>query len=631
MIAHCAVAILEAHDNDSEEHPMQAQAVPGESGSFPERPSRGQDAALVVPGLIQTLTDPVPRVRSQAAAGLGHIGAPARDAVPVLIQALGDTDANVRVHVAEALGKIKADPEHVVPCLLRALRDEHERVRSFAAAALGRFGGEASSAVASLLKALDDVDWNVRVHAAAALGRIGGATERVVRRLIERLNDEHERVRSHSAAALGALGAAARSAVPPLLAALGDEDGNVRAHAAAALGRIRRDPECVIPRLAENLSDEHERTGSCAAVGLDAFGASTGGSAPRPQEAPNADDSYVGAQPPPVLQEALSRDHTAEEETAKPERGDTPRDEVLALLRAIAFNLENLLPHVNETFFDSTVDDPAEVRELMSNWPTPAIRHAMGRLGETGVNAIKGDMARLRRLGFPVPRQWVEAKLLGEVSAHGEHSAGTEGCTVSLRAFVGAREAVKALLADVEYQIWELENAPAPGTPSAKLRVFVEDIDSFDRIKNVAPRDVAHRLRNGHVDLLEDTIKEALVSILAVPLKPRDHGGEKNDLLADVTLRGERVTAAFVLKGRGTRGQLTIKKCGDDGGQIVRLFDAPAELFVVQHVGPVHEELIRDLEQKTQLLSLCGHRAWYCIIDGQDTARLLQAYGHVWG
>jgi len=94
-----------------------------------------------------------------------------------------------------------------------------------------------------------------------------------------------------------------------------------------------------------------------------------------------------------------------------------------------------------------------------------------------------------------------------------------------------------------------------------------------------------------------------------------------------VVYEGRRRAAVFLLKGRGTRGPLTLKKCGHDGGQVVRLFDLAAELFVVQHVGPVDEDVIRDVEQKTERLRLQGRNAWYCIMDGQDTARMMRAYG----
>jgi hypothetical protein len=89
-----------------------------------------------------------------------------------------------------------------------------------------------------------------------------------------------------------------------------------------------------------------------------------------------------------------------------------------------------------------------------------------------------------------------------------------------------------------------------------------------------------------------------------------------------------RTAAAFLLKGRGLkRKTLEIRDCGKNGDQIVRLFDCPAELFVIQFVGIVSENVIRDVEGKVNERRLQGKPASFCIMDGQDTARVLFAYG----
>jgi len=50
-------------------------------------------------------------------------------------------------------------------------------------------------------------------------------------------------------------------------------------------------------------------------------------------------------------------------------------------------------------------------------------------------------------------------------------------------------------------------------------------------------------------------------------------------------INGKRMAAAFLLKGHGTRGKLTIKKCGKKGNQILKLLEEPGEVYIVQHVG----------------------------------------------
>jgi hypothetical protein len=82
-----------------------------------------------------------------------------------------------------------------------------------------------------------------------------------------------------------------------------------------------------------------------------------------------------------------------------------------------------------------------------------------------------------------------------------------------------------------------------------------------------------------------------------------------------------------MLKGNGLRrAKLEIRDCGKNGDQLVRLFDSPATLFVVQYVGNISENVIKDLEGKVHAARAQSRPARYCIIDGQDTARLLRAY-----
>lgn len=109
----------------------------------------------------------------------------------------------------------------------------------------------------------------------------------------------------------------------------------------------------------------------------------------------------------------------------------------------------------------------------------------------------------------------------------------------------------------------------------------------------------------------------------------KDWGGETNDLYStNIVVNGARVASVFLLKGNGLRRKtLEIAGCGKNGDQLVRLMDSPANLFVVQFVGQISENVIRDIDAKVALLRSMGRDAHYCIIDGQDTARLLLAYG----
>ena len=71
---------------------------------------------------------------------------------------------------------------------------------------------------------------------------------------------------------------------------------------------------------------------------------------------------------------------------------------------------------------------------------------------------------------------------------------------------------------------------------------------------------------------------------------------------------------------------MEISDCGKNGDQLVRLIESPAELFIVQFVGNVSKAIIKDVEGKVEQQRTKGKPACYCIINGQDTARLLYTY-----
>ena len=174
-----------------------------------------------------------------------------------------------------------------------------------------------------------------------------------------------------------------------------------------------------------------------------------------------------------------------------------------------------------------------------------------------------------------------------------------------------------------------LEEVPSFQASTAP-RVHIDGIDSFSKVRDIKPPEIADYLdSNGRVDLAENVIKEALADILAVTPVKNDWGGEDDDLYtSNLSIHGQRTPTAVALKGRGIKSQfLRIKDCGKNGDQLVRLFQAPAELFVLQYVGEIDENVIKDMEGKVQALRAHDRQASYCIINGQDTARLLRAYG----
>ena len=121
----------------------------------------------------------------------------------------------------------------------------------------------------------------------------------------------------------------------------------------------------------------------------------------------------------------------------------------------------------------------------------------------------------------------------------------------------------------------------------------------------------------------------ALEQILGVSFHKKDWGGEVNDLYtANVIVNSSPRATGFLLKGPGIgKKEMVIADCGKNGDQLVRLFTTPADLFVVQYVGPISEMLIMDVQGKVTALQSEGKPTHFLIIDGQDTVCLLHTYG----
>lgn len=162
-----------------------------------------------------------------------------------------------------------------------------------------------------------------------------------------------------------------------------------------------------------------------------------------------------------------------------------------------------------------------------------------------------------------------------------------------------------------------------------KDRFYVEDIDSFQKVRDVNPAMVAGFLENGFLSWTEDQVQVALEQILGVSFHKKDWGGEVNDLYtANVIVNSSPRATGFLLKGPGIgKKEMVIADCGKNGDQLVRLFTTPADLFVVQYIGPISEMLVKDVQGKVTALKSEGKTTHFLMIDGQDTARLLHAYG----
>ncbi len=108
---------------------------------------------------------------------------------------------------------------------------------------------------------------------------------------------------------------------------------------------------------------------------------------------------------------------------------------------------------------------------------------------------------------------------------------------------------------------------------------------------------------------------------------PHDWGGEESDLFSDrLLVGGERKTGAFLLKGPAKFHPMTPRDLGKNADQIYRLFNIPAQVYVIQHCHNIGAAVRKTVE------AYALHRSFtepcrYVIMDGLATAQLLRAHG----
>ncbi len=153
--------------------------------------------------------------------------------------------------------------------------------------------------------------------------------------------------------------------------------------------------------------------------------------------------------------------------------------------------------------------------------------------------------------------------------------------------------------------------------------ILPEDIDQFSNMNDVRIKNDAEwmSIMQG---LSEEIIKKKIANLLSEPTKS-DWGGESNDhFSANVSVGGQRKTAAFLLKGPSRFREMTLEMCGRRADQIHRLVDSDADISIVQHahlIGPVVRRTLRELTIRPG-----NSRRKFCLIDGQATYRILKAY-----
>jgi hypothetical protein len=160
-----------------------------------------------------------------------------------------------------------------------------------------------------------------------------------------------------------------------------------------------------------------------------------------------------------------------------------------------------------------------------------------------------------------------------------------------------------------------------PRTRNLAVPITIDDIESFKLVKKI-PDGLKY------VKMAEKKFKEGVAKILGEKGSFQDWGGESRDLSSTrLRIGGKRRRAAFAFKGPGKSGRLTPGKMGANGDQIQRLARCPADVFFVQYWAEVDDSVMEQLEQLMRAKAyLEARKVWYGVIDGQDSARFIQAY-----
>ena len=150
--------------------------------------------------------------------------------------------------------------------------------------------------------------------------------------------------------------------------------------------------------------------------------------------------------------------------------------------------------------------------------------------------------------------------------------------------------------------------------------LHIENFEEFSRVKDIQQPDSFDEMR----DITERVFKTALGKILSEST-PSDWGGETSDFVTShLHVDGNRVRAAFLLKGPSKFSPMTVKHLGKNGDQIGRLAREPVDVLVVQHCHDIPSAIVETLKA---FATQPSNPRRYCIIDGRDSLRLLEAYG----
>lgn len=218
---------------------------------------------IVVPALIQALTNSPAYRRISAIHALATFGVQGTSAVPALQDMSRDTDPEVRIQAAIAVKTISPETPNALAPLISNLADPDIQVRRNAFRALDSLGTNGTDALpAAVASSLHEPDPEARALAIRCMTRTSRDTNEVLRILRHNITNENESVACEAAGGLAGL---AQTSQPLFLELLSVTENNrhraVQTGAALSVHQImRHHPEFLI----QCLDDPDPAIRSCA-------------------------------------------------------------------------------------------------------------------------------------------------------------------------------------------------------------------------------------------------------------------------------------------------------------------------------------------------------------------------------
>jgi hypothetical protein len=124
----------------------------------------------------------------------------------------------------------------------------------------------------------------------------------------------------------------------------------------------------------------------------------------------------------------------------------------------------------------------------------------------------------------------------------------------------------------------------------------------------------------------EHAVKDLICGLLGEYTVPNDWGGEESDVFsANLTVEARRYTGAFLLKGPARFHPMKPTDLGRNGDQLYRLFNIPAQIYIVQHCHAIGAA-VRKQAEAFALARTFASPCRIVFMDGLTTARLLHAH-----